>query len=96
MVEEVLTRQLRKQKEKQLDKKRVHATTVFDTDDEEEQTLIRKEKQFDLQMMTPEEAVEEMNALDHDFHLFMNIQDGRVGVVYRRKETGYGLLSANM
>lgn len=96
MVEEVLTRQLRKQKEKQLDKKRAHATTVFDTEDEEEQTLIRKEKQFDLQMMTPEEAVEEMNALDHDFHLFMNIQDGRVGVVYRRKETGYGLLSANM
>lgn len=95
MVEEVLTRQLRKQKERKLDKKRI-PTISFAIEEEEEQTLIKKEKQFDLQMMTPEEAIEEMDALDHDFHLFMNILDGRVGVVYRRKETGYGLLSANM
>jgi putative sigma-54 modulation protein len=95
MVEEVLLRQLRKQKEKKMDKKRV--SIEIDAENElENQVHINKEKQFDLKMMTPEEAIEEMEALDHNFHLFMNIIDGRVGAVYRRIENGYGLLSADM
>jgi len=96
LVEEVLNRQLRKQKEKKLDKKRTPVTLLETEPEAEIKPLIVKEKQFDLQMMTPEEAVEELEALDHDFHLFMNVMDGRVGVVYRRKEAGYGLLAANM
>lgn len=97
MAEEVLTRQLRKQKERKLEGKRISVDLDMEAEpDVSSSPLIKKEKQFDLQMMTPEEAVKDMEALDHDFHLFMNILDGRVGVVYRRKETGYGLLSANM
>lgn len=96
LVEEVLNRQLRKQKEKKLDKKRTPVTLLETEPEAEIKPIIVKEKQFDLQMMTPEEAVEELEALDHDFHLFMNMMDGRVGVVYRRKEAGYGLLAANM
>ena len=96
LVEEVLNRQLRQQKEKKLDKKRMPVMLLETEPEAEIKPLIMKEKQFDLQMMTPEEAVEELEALDHDFHLFMNVMDGRVGVVYRRKEAGYGLLAANM
>ncbi|WP_097005307.1 ribosome hibernation-promoting factor, HPF/YfiA family [Lacrimispora amygdalina] len=97
MVEEVLARQLRKQKEKMLEKKRIPINSVLETEKElEEHYLVGKEKQFDLEMMKPEEAIEEMECLDHDFHIFMNILDGRIGVVYKRKEYGYGLLSANM
>ena len=97
MVEEVLARQLRKQKEKKLDKKRITISSVLRKEKNlEEHFLVGKEKQFDLEMMTPEEAIDEMECLDHDFHLFMNIIDGRIGVVYKKKEEGYGLLSASM
>jgi putative sigma-54 modulation protein len=93
MAEEVLMRKLRKEKEKSIDKKRV-AERVTKKPETEPEHSIKKQKVFELAMMTPEDAVLEMESLDHDFHVFMNIEDGRVGVIYKRKECGYGLLSA--
>lgn len=53
--------------------------------------LIRR-KEIELKAMTPEEAVLQMNLLGHSFFIFQNAEDGRVNVVYRRKEEGYGLI----
>ena len=44
--------------------------------------------------MSPEEAILQMNLLEHEFFVFRNQQeDDAVSVVYRRKNGGYGLIS---
>ena len=45
--------------------------------------------------MTPEEAILQMNLLEHSFFAFLNIDDDdSFSVVYARKNGGYGLISA--
>ncbi|MGI6736358.1 MAG: ribosome hibernation-promoting factor, HPF/YfiA family [Anaerovoracaceae bacterium] len=51
-----------------------------------------KTKKFELEPMTVEEAVLQMEMLEHNFFVFLNMETDSVNVVYRRKDTGYGLL----
>ncbi len=54
---------------------------------------ITKRKSFaDLKPMHEEEAVEQMELLEHDFFAFQNEENGKFGVVYRREDGTYGLL----
>jgi putative sigma-54 modulation protein len=39
-----------------------------------------------------EEAILQMNLLGHQFYMFLNADTGIVNVVYRRKDSGYGLI----
>ena len=41
---------------------------------------------------SPEEAVFDMEALDHDFFLFRNAESGEENVVYRMSDGGYELI----
>ena len=60
---------------------------------EEDLTIVRT-KRFSLKPMTPEEAVLQMNLLEHEFFAFLNTDDGdSFSVVYKRKNGGYGLIS---
>ena len=60
---------------------------------EEDLTIVRT-KRFSLKPMTPEEAVLQMNLLEHEFFAFLNMDDGdSFSVVYKRKSGGYGLIS---
>ena len=49
-------------------------------------------KRFVIQPMSPEEAILQMDLLDHQFFLFRNVETGEINVVYRRKDGGFGLL----
>lgn len=49
-------------------------------------------KSHTLKPMTPEEAVLQMEMLGHDFFVFFDGSADRVGVVYRRRDGGYGLI----
>ncbi|MFC2662310.1 MAG: ribosome hibernation-promoting factor, HPF/YfiA family [Eubacterium sp.] len=60
--------------------------------EEEEQMKIVREKKFDLRPMDVEEAILEMEMLEHDFFVFLNSDTETVNVVYRRKGGKYGLL----
>ena len=51
-----------------------------------------KVKQFDLQPMTVEEAILQMNLLSHEFFLCKNAETGVLNVVYKRKNNDYGLI----
>ncbi len=51
-----------------------------------------KRKKFDLDPMHEEEAIEQLELLGHDFYAFMNRDNNRVNVVYRREDGTYGLL----
>ena len=65
---------------------------VSDDDGEEEFKIVRT-KSYPVKPMTPEEAVLQMNLLDHEFFVFknQNNQDA-FSIVYRRKKGDYGLI----
>lgn len=65
-----------------------------DTEDLEETNEIVRVKRFGIKPMFPEDAVLEMEMVDHDFFVFLNAEeDCNVNVIYRRKKGGYGLIS---
>ncbi len=51
-----------------------------------------KTKRFELKPMSSEEAILQMNLLDHQFFMFENDETGGVCVVYRRHDGDYGML----
>ncbi len=57
---------------------------------------IIKNKRFTMHPMTPEEAILQMNLLNHDFFVFFDPDLGSTNVVYRRKDGKYGLLSPEL
>ncbi len=51
-----------------------------------------KTKQFPVAALSPEEAVDRLELVDHDFFVFRNPDSDELNVVYRRNEGGYGLI----
>ena len=67
--------------------------TSFAADEPEEKLEIVKVKQFYFKPMTREEAVLQMNLLEHNFFAFRDEDNGGCfAVVYRRNDGGYGLI----
>ncbi|MFZ4849508.1 MAG: ribosome hibernation-promoting factor, HPF/YfiA family [Caldilinea sp.] len=58
---------------------------------EEPGDIIRR-KQFLVEPMGEEEALEQMELLGHDFYVFFNPQTNGINVIYRRRDGNYGLL----
>lgn len=67
------------------------AVPEADTEAEPELRPVR-EKRFSLDAMDTEEAILQMELLDHSFFLFLNSETGTVCTVYRRADGSYGLL----
>jgi putative sigma-54 modulation protein len=63
---------------------------------EEESSSIVRVKTFAMTPMHPDEAVEQMELLGHDFFVFFNADEGQVNVIYRRKDGDYGLLQPEL
>ncbi len=63
---------------------------------EEEESRIVRYKRFAMAPMTPEEAVEQMELLGHDFFVFYNADEGQINVVYRRKDGDYGVIQPEL
>jgi len=63
------------------------------SDDDEQEFKIVRTKMFPVKPMTPEEAVLQMNLLEHEFFVFKN-QDSKdaFSIVYKRKQGDYGLI----
>ena len=53
---------------------------------------IVKTKRFAIEPMFEEDAVAAMEDLGHDFYVFVNAENERVAVLYRRKDGHYGLI----
>ncbi len=53
---------------------------------------ILRRKQVELIPMNEDEAIEQLELLDHNFYMFMNAESARVNVLYRRENGGYGIL----
>jgi putative sigma-54 modulation protein len=68
-------------------------------DEEEEEAeggSIVRVKRFRVAPMDPEEAIEQMELLGHDFFVFFNVDDGQLNVVYRRHDGNYGLIQPDL
>lgn len=59
---------------------------------EESEFHIVRTKRFSVKPMSPEEAILQMNLLDHSFYVFRNSDDDSISIVYQRKNGGYGLI----
>ena len=67
--------------------------TSFVVEEPEEDLSIARIKKFHFAPMTREEAVLQMNLLEHTFFAFRDEDNhGAFAVVYRRNDGGYGLL----
>lgn len=96
LVEEIIERQIKKYKNKLIDKKQsaqsfseLFLSEEYVTDDAIE---IVKTKRFAVKPMDPEEACVQMELLGHSFYVFLNSETEEVNVVYKRKGNTYGLI----
>ena len=58
---------------------------------EEEKGIVRT-KRFKLNPMTSEEAILQMELLEHNFFIYKDGESGGINVVYKRADGSYGLL----
>ena len=96
LVEEVIERQLRKYKNKIVDKHQAGGNfqKAYMENDylENEEIQIVRTKKFDIKPMYPEDACVQMELLGHNFYVFCNAETDQVNVVYKRKGNTYGLI----
>ena len=62
--------------------------------EEEEPSLIVRRKEVEFKPMDEEEAILQMEMVNHDFFVFKNSQEKCTSVVYRRKDGTYGIINA--
>lgn len=96
LVVDVLERQIRKNKTR-LNKRRSEADVVFSFIPEEDEEYVEtnqvvKRKTIDKKPMSEEEAVLQMELLDHDFFLYYDVDEECFAVIYKRKDGNYGII----
>ena len=51
-----------------------------------------RRKYFAMPAMALEDAMHQLDVIDHDFYVFRDAQNGTIQVVYRRNHGGYGVI----
>lgn len=97
LVEEIIERQLRKYKNKIIEKKHdiksLNQAFLDEEHVEEDNIRIVRTKRFAMKPMDAEEACVQMELLGHNFFVFRNAHTDEVNVVYKRKKNNtYGLI----
>lgn len=89
-----IERQIRKNRTR-LEKK-IHIRKEFFDESElaesEDSIVISKVKRFEMHPMSVEEAILQMNLLQHNFYMFLSSENGTYNVVYKRDEDDYGVI----
>lgn len=105
LVSDKIARQLRKYKERKLNQKtrvQVKTTEVLPEDAVPENLIgdrtpelpseVVRMKYFAMPPMSIEEALEQLQLVDHDFYMFRNRDTQEINVIYIRNHGGYGVI----
>lgn len=97
LVIDKLEGQIRKNKAK-MDKKyrdipKFEMVFDYDVEEEFEDSKIVKRKDIDMKPMDEEEALIQIELLNHDFFVFKNLDEDCVSVLYKRKDNSYGIIN---
>jgi putative sigma-54 modulation protein len=102
-VSAVMNRRIEHYKSKLYHKRKSKKTTPplqIDLNEESEPapalTKVVKVKRFTLKPMAVDEAIEQMEALGHDFFLFFNADTEKLNLLYRRRDNNYGLIEPEL
>ena len=96
LVVDKLERQIRKNKTKLTNKyKNIIQVElpVLEDEVEEEELKVVKRKNIDTKPMDEEEAILQMELLNHDFFVFKNVDEECVSVMYKRRDGNYGIIN---
>jgi putative sigma-54 modulation protein len=91
----IMNRQIEHYKGKLYDKGRGNSFTRSKFSEKVEtlpQRSVVKVKRFPVKPMSVAEATDEMELLGHDFFLFFNADTEKLNLLYRRKDSNYGLI----
>ncbi len=100
VVVDKLERQIRKNKTKLQSKK---MKEIFSKDfmfeqiekvEEENSDKIVKRKKVEVKPMSEEEAILQMELLEHQFYIFKDSETDNIAVVYKRNEGNYGIIES--
>lgn len=96
IVADKLTKQISKYRDKMIKKHKSNESVRFEmipeTEETQEEGKLVKHKKFHLVPMTVDEAILQMDLLQHDFFVFLNVETDSVSVVYKRSDGDYGVL----
>ena len=96
LVEEIIERQLKKYRNKIIDRHQAAGNLAnfapAEEAAEDEGIKIVRSKKFEIKPMYPEDACMQMDLLGHGFYVFINAETDQVNVVYKRKGDTYGLI----
>lgn len=98
--EEVLERQIRKNNTRIRDKYKKEFVSEFnfelnfESEEVEEPNKIIKRKSIEIKPMDEEEAILQMELLNHDFFMFKNVDEECISVIYKRKDGEYGIINS--
>jgi len=97
LVVDKLESQIRKNKSKLNSKYKnvvqLDIRTDFEVQDDLDEEKIVKRKNIDSKPMDEEEAILQMELLNHDFFVFKNIDEECVSVMYKRRDGDYGIIN---
>ena len=94
-----LEKQIRKNKDrlnnkyKNIDKLEFNFDYDVENNDEQSDPVIVKRKNISMKPMDEEEAILQIELLNHDFFVFKNIDEECVSVLYKRKDNNYGIIN---
>lgn len=97
LVVDKLERQITKNKSKMQKKyssqKDFDLNIDFEEDVEQSNVQIIRRKSLNSKPMDEEEAILQMQLINHDFFVFKNVDEECVSVIYKRKDEKYGIIN---
>ena len=91
-VADKLLTQMSKYKGKLMKRHKGKESIKFEMIPAAEETRVVKTKKFQLMPMTVDDAILQMEMLQHNFFVFLDTETDSVNVVYKRNDNDYGLL----
>ena len=95
LVTDKIERQIRKNKtkiNKKSSKETIRDFKEFEVEEKESANDVVKRKEIEMKPMSEEEAILQMELIDHDFFVYKDANTNETNVVYKRKDGNYGLI----